>query len=268
MLKHLFQGNPLLLDLRRSVRRIFGIGKQGKVNLAVSTISALIYGLVLLVAWTNYESIDARVYVVLLCVVICLVVPAVTHGAIAGERERRSWDFLLVAPVSSAQIVAGKFLSGAGIVLLLAVAFSPMFLIAFFGHGQANFFTVLGMLIMVISYGFLLNAVSLYVSSRFRRAFGANLTIYGMQFAALLVLPILITILTQGQADTWAFFLHPFVVCAALSQDYGDASVQGQGLLTTGGGLIQAITYLVLSLALLGWTEATLRDLDRVDGGG
>jgi len=266
MLKELLRGNPIMLDYRRVIRRLFGVGKAGKINLAVSTIIALIYGLMLLLAITNHESVDPRSYVLMLGVIFALVIPAASHAAIAGERERRSWDFLLVAPISNAQIIAGKFMSGVGIVLLLTTLIVPLILIASASYTGSVLVTI-GMLIMMVCFGIFLNAVSIYISSRSRRAFSANLTIYALQFVTMIVLPIIITILSNSQADTWAFFLHPFVVGMALSQE-ASSSYGGHGLLTAGGGMIQAVTYLILTLALLGWTEATLRDLDRTDGGG
>lgn len=268
MLKEIFSSNPLLLDLRRSVRRFFGVGRQGKLNLAVSTISALVYGLVLLISWTSREYVSPISYIVVLNVLLCLIVPAAMHGAIAGERERRSWDFLMVAPITNAQIIAGKFLSGLGLIALLTVLFLPMMLISFFGKSDFTFLRVAATLFVTLTYAIFLNAFSLYISSRAKRAFAANLSIYGFQFLGLIVYPVVVLILSQGASETWAFFLHPFMVNAALWQSDSGSSFRADSILLTGGGLIQSITYILMALALLGWTEATLRDMDRKDGGG
>ncbi len=270
MLKELFTSNPILLDFRRSIRKFFGVGRQGKLNLAVSTISALIYGLVLLIAWTTREYVSPMAYVIVLNVLLCLIVPAAMHGAIAGERERRSWDFLMVAPISNAQIVAGKFMSGLGLIALMTSLFLPMMIISFNDKTDASLSKTVGMLAVTISFAVFLAAFSLYISSRSKRAFAANLSIYGFQFLGLVVYPIVVLILSQGASETWAFFLHPFMVNAALwqgAQSYS-YSYRNDNILLTGGGIIQALTFTLMALALLGWTEATLRDIDRKDGGG
>lgn len=267
MLKELFASNPLILDFRRNIRRFFGVGKQGKLNMAVSTISALIYGLVLLIAWTSREYVAPTAYIFVLNFVLCLVVPASMHGAIAGERERRSWDFLMVAPISNAQIIAGKFLSGVGLIVLMTVLFIPMMLISMNARSSTTLGHQVGMLAVTLSYAVFLNAFSLYISSRTKRAFTANLSIYGLQFLGLIVYPIVVMILSQGASETWAFFLHPFVVNAALAQGPTDYGYRSESILLTGGGLIQTLTFTLMALALLGWTEATLRDLDRKEGG-
>ena len=266
MLKEIFSANPLLIDFRRSVRRFFGFGRQGKLSIAVATISALIYGLVLLIAWTTREYVSPNAYVICLGVLLCLVVPAAVHGAIAGERERRSWDFLMVAPISNTQIVAGKFMSGVGLIGLMSLLFFPMMGISFLSDEDASIGKLFGMLAVTLSYGVFLAAFSLFVSSRSKRAFAANLSIYAMQFAGLIVYPMLVMLLSQGQSETWAFFLHPFVVSAAIWQ--GETAYNTDNILLMGGGFIQTFSFCLIALALLGWTEATLRDLDKRDGGG
>jgi ABC-type transport system involved in multi-copper enzyme maturation permease subunit len=265
MLKELFSSNPLLIDFRRSVRKFFGIGRQGRLNFAVATVAALIYGLVLLIAVTSREYLSPISFIILLNVLFCLIVPATMHGAIAGERERRSWDFLLVAPISNAQIIAGKFLSGLGLIALMTVLLLPMMAITYKYDSNATLGRLVGTMGITIGYAIFLNAFSLYVSSRSRRAFAANLSIYGLQFLALVAYPILVLVLSGGRSETWAFFLHPFVVNVAV---WTGSTTDSHDVLLTGGGLFQAATFVIMALALLGWTEATLRDMDRKDGGG
>lgn len=267
MLKELFAGNPLMIDFRRSVRRFFGIGKQGKLNYAVSTIAALVYGLVLLVTITSREYLSPIAYVMVLLFLYCLVVPAAMHGAIAGERERRSWDFLLVAPITNAQIIAGKFLSGAGLIGVMSVLFLPLMAITYKYDDKATILKLFGTMAVTISYALFLGAFSIYISSRSKRAFAANLSIYALQFIGLVAYPVMVLVLSSGQTETWAFFLHPFVVNAAVWNGAGDFA-RNDSILLFGGGAVQCFTFLMMALAFLGWTEATLRDMDKREGAG
>ncbi|GDX81764.1 ABC transporter permease [Deltaproteobacteria bacterium] len=47
-----------------------------------------------------------------LSVIVLLVMPAITMGAIAADRREKSIELLLTSPIASWQIVAGKFLGG------------------------------------------------------------------------------------------------------------------------------------------------------------
>ena len=51
-----------------------------------------------------------------------LVVPAFTAGAVAGERERHTFELLYTTPLSPFSIVAGKVIASTGYLLLLLVA--------------------------------------------------------------------------------------------------------------------------------------------------
>src|SRR3954454_16619655 len=61
---------------------------------------------------------------------ICLLAPALTADLIAGERERRTLDLLLVTPLSRRQIVVGKLIAALGSLLLLIVLALPIQAIA------------------------------------------------------------------------------------------------------------------------------------------
>jgi ABC-type transport system involved in multi-copper enzyme maturation permease subunit len=57
-------------------------------------------------------------------VILTLATPFMTHGVIAAEREKRTWDSLVSAPVTIGQIVFGKF---AGIVTVITLVFAVVF---------------------------------------------------------------------------------------------------------------------------------------------
>ena len=57
---------------------------------------------------------------------VCVMTPAQTAGAIVNERERQTYDVLLVTPLSPRQIVLGKLTSGLAYMLLLLIAALPI----------------------------------------------------------------------------------------------------------------------------------------------
>ena len=68
-------------------------------------------------------------------VLICIIIPILTAGSIAGERERQTLDLLLTAPVSSLTIVLGKLFSSMCNVILFVVSSLPAMAIAFIYGG-------------------------------------------------------------------------------------------------------------------------------------
>lgn len=58
-------------------------------------------------------------HISLVNLLLIFVVPALTMRLLAEEKKQRSFDLLLTAPVTSTQIVLGKFIAGLGIVSVL-----------------------------------------------------------------------------------------------------------------------------------------------------
>lgn len=99
---------------------------------------------------------------------IIFITPASTAGAISGERQRQTWDLLLVTRLSSFGIVWGKLVAGLAFNLLLIFASLPLFSLVFLFGGVAPddvFHTYVVFLATVL----LLGVSSLFVSMLTRR---------------------------------------------------------------------------------------------------
>ena len=68
---------------------------------------------------------------------ILLIIPAITAGSIAGERERQTLDMLLATKMKPWSIVLGKLESSLSSVLMLAVSSLPVLSIVFIFGGVA-----------------------------------------------------------------------------------------------------------------------------------
>ena len=64
-------------------------------------------------------------------VMILLIVPASTAGAVAGEREKQTLDILLSTKITPFHIVTGKLAASISMVILLAVSSMPVLAIVF-----------------------------------------------------------------------------------------------------------------------------------------
>jgi ABC-2 type transport system permease protein len=94
---------------------------------------------------------------------ILFITPASTAGAISGERQRQTWDLLLVTRLSSFGIVWGKLVAGLAFNLLLILASLPLFSLVFLFGGVAPDDIVHTYIVFVVTVIFL-GVTSLWIS--------------------------------------------------------------------------------------------------------
>lgn len=127
---------------------------------------------------------------------ILLIVPAITAGAVSGERERQTLDLLLVTKMSSFSIVVGKFLSSMGLVLLMILASMPAFAIVFYFGGVS-----LPYLLIVTGFSLLtacfVGSLGILASTVFRRTIVAIIWTY-LIIIFLCVGTLVITLIAQS----------------------------------------------------------------------
>jgi len=101
-------------------------------------------------------------------VLILLVTPSTTAGAISGERQRQTWDLLLITRLSTPGIVWGKLASGIAFQILLMFAALPIFSLVFLfgGVSPGDIFHVY--LVSVLT-AVLIGSISMFISSVSRR---------------------------------------------------------------------------------------------------
>jgi ABC-type transport system involved in multi-copper enzyme maturation permease subunit len=124
---------------------------------------------------------------VLLAVVLfmlCLLLPGVTAGAIAGERARQTLVPLQLTLLSPMQILLGKLFASTAFVLLLIVATLPVFTAPFWlgGVSVADVVKAFAMLILI---AVALACVGLLFSTVLRRITGAIVVTYAIVFVLL-----------------------------------------------------------------------------------
>ncbi|HYU19603.1 MAG TPA: ABC transporter permease subunit [Chloroflexota bacterium] len=119
---------------------------------------------------------------------ICLLAPALTADLISGERERRTYDLLLVTPLSSGQIVVGKLVAGLGSLLVLLILALPLQAIGIVlgGVGLEELGVAFAILVLTaLTYG----CVGLFWSTRLRTTRSAMAMAYGMTALGILGQP-------------------------------------------------------------------------------
>ncbi len=103
-------------------------------------------------------------YIGLIGIILIFLMPAFTMHLIAGERRHRSIELLMTSPVSSWEIVLGKFLGAMGLygVLMLLLAYVP---IVMYAWGQPDDKIMLTTLLGVFCLGACYISVGIAASS-------------------------------------------------------------------------------------------------------
>ena len=99
---------------------------------------------------------------------ILFITPASTAGAISGERQRQTWDLLLVTRLSSFGVVWGKLVAGLAFNVLLILASLPLFSLVFLFGGVAPD-DILHTYVVFLATILLIGVVSLFISALSRR---------------------------------------------------------------------------------------------------
>lgn len=119
-------------------------------------------------------------------VMLAFIIPAVTAGAIAGEREKQTLDILLTTPMGCWQIIWGKLVSSIGTILLYIVSSLPVFSIVFL-VGGISLVDVVFTVFYAFVFSVLIGSFGIFFSTLFKKSILATVTSYGMEIVVCLV---------------------------------------------------------------------------------
>jgi ABC-type transport system involved in multi-copper enzyme maturation permease subunit len=145
---------------------------------------------------------------------VALLAPAVTAGAISGERERQTLGMLAATPISSLAIVVGKLLSALTYVFLLIAASIPLTALVFVFGGVGPDDVVRGYAVLLVTaIGF--GAVGLACSAIMRRTQAAIIVAYAI-----------VLVVTMGTRGMFLFWLQMNQVGGGVTRDVAPGLVQ------------------------------------------
>ena len=121
----------------------------------------------------------------------CFITPAVTAGAISGERERQTYDLLRTTLLSAHALVLGKLASALLFVLLLLLVALPLQSLAFLLGGVAPQEVLIASALLVAT-AFLFGSAGIFFSSLMRRTLGSTVLSYSFALLDTLGLPLVI----------------------------------------------------------------------------
>ncbi len=154
-------------------------------------------GLMHLLEQWNLQDIVVSQSFSTFAIFLAFVVPLLAMRAFAEERATGSIELLLTSPVTSTEIVLGKFLAIAG-VLTLVTLLTALFPALLFAYGDPEFWQTLSGMIMLWLYSLGLAAICCFISALTRSQIVAGL----VGVAVALVLLLLEFAAKSSQSDT------------------------------------------------------------------
>ncbi|MCL4509389.1 MAG: ABC transporter permease [Chloroflexi bacterium] len=198
MSSHLDHLNPIVVrELRGGLRSRRRNALLTFSLLGTGGLFSLIYATVNQIASASTNTIGAGSFLFPLIIgiemaLVCLIIPAQAAGAFAGERERHTFDLLLISPQSPWSLVAGKFVASTGYLALVLVAMLPIAGFAFLlgGIGLRELLLAVTLLAGTLA---LFASISLWISTLFRAtrpATAASYTVVGLLTLGLPAIPV------------------------------------------------------------------------------
>jgi hypothetical protein len=132
-------------------------------------------------------------------VMIFILTPAFTAGAITTEREQKTYDLLVTTLLTPRSIIFGKLGSAMAYVALLIVAVAPLESLSFMLGGVSPEEIVLSQVVMFIT-ALLFCSIGIFWSTVLKSSVGSNVLTYGTILFQLVGIPLLyVTITTTMQ---------------------------------------------------------------------
>ena len=220
-------------EVARERSKVLSESSWSGTNLAVKVIVLLLYLFILSMMISYNEVMSASFLVFALLGAYVLFIPATLHGCIAGERESRSLDILLTAPVSTQEVVMSKLARAIIPMTWLALALGiPGLVLAIIAevngsryHEEGLFNFVVGFVYVLVAGG-AISCLVTYISSRAKTTAAALMSTVGVFFIGLIVYPVIFgmfAMVSGDLSDSMFWFLgHPFVMLGALYGDMDD----------------------------------------------
>ena len=108
---------------------------------------------------------------------ILLIIPAITSGSIAGERERQTLDILLATKMRPISVVMGKLMASLSSVLMLAVSSLPVLSIVFV-YGGVGVKELLAFVVILCVSAVFVGSIGIFFSALCRRTTAATVASY------------------------------------------------------------------------------------------
>jgi ABC-type transport system involved in multi-copper enzyme maturation permease subunit len=175
---------------KRGYRKIMRFGRPARIVILVLFVVIYLWSILMTITSGSDVSIF---FSYLELILVTLIIPSSIHGAISAERERATWDALMLTRLTAGQIIIGKLIWRFRLILaLLALLLVP----ALLSRTNPDTFDISnGMLwhaqLMILAWCLLLCSFGLWVSSSTKRSITSLAVIIGSLIGVLIAVPIL-----------------------------------------------------------------------------
>lgn len=112
---------------------------------------------------------------------ICFIAPALSAGAVSGERERQTLNILLTTQLSPLKIVVSKLVTSLAFIFLLVVASVPLYSLIFL-YGGVSPGQLLTLVVFYVVNIILFGSLGLFCSTWVKRTGVSTILAYGFAF--------------------------------------------------------------------------------------
>lgn len=210
--RYLLRENPMQIETTRAIRRFTVSGDYTATT--QRTITRILFGLLyVLYAWflvtiVMYKDDMSQGILWFEFGLLTLLIPGSLYTAISGERERMTWDSLILTNLSPSRILAGKLLwrlSLAGIIMLIFLP--PLLLTHCTSHYNKSYAlpALLWIQFLLAAWCVFLATFTVYISANTKRSV-ATLSIVTLSLLSTLVLlPMLMSVFGVSMTSDSAF---------------------------------------------------------------
>ncbi len=180
----MFSGNPIY---KKEVRTGTRTAKTAALIVGFNTILAIVAFVMFhntIKGITSMGALDysglTNLYTVMAYIefgIIAIIVPAITAGAVVGERERQTLDVMLASKVHPSAIIWGKMLACMQMVVVVCVSSLPVLSIVFV-YGGIRLTNLLMLLFAIICTGFYFGSIGIFASCVCKRTTVAVIAAY------------------------------------------------------------------------------------------
>ncbi len=191
------RNNPMNLEATRTFRRFLAAHQKTASPKLIQFVLASVAALyVWMIGATLYFGEDISVmYLWIELIVLTLVAPTSVYAAISGERERLTWDSLIMTRLSPSRVLVGKLLWRVGMLATIMVLFFVPAIISHLferkGHHDISLQALFQSQVQMGAWSLFLVAFGLLLSAKTKRAVTTLALTGGFLFTFLVLIPIL-----------------------------------------------------------------------------
>ena len=260
--EELFSKNPMMAEVTRFRKRFLSIrGSSVAINGGIGIVLVL-YALFAIICVYYRGDLEPLSLFVLFIGIMLFAIPLLLHGSISGERERRSWDMLMVAPITHGQIIVGKFMGAfAGLAMAFGLYLIPVIIDAAF-HVDSRFINIFLATLVVLAQGASVIAMTLLISARVKRPLIALAVSIAVVMIYFILIPSMIGSIRSIPTQFVNGILSPFDVLSRLARSVSvtpnEFDRYDQPLDAIPMCLTQILYQFFLTICMLIWATKTL----------